>query len=112
MMFSESTLLTTSQPKTFAGDLDKLAGSRNRRLNGLEPPNVADPSTGDGSDLVKDWPTNHEPFPGIPLSTAPGCSSKEVPRATDTILEFLKGLSSSLEEGWLRQSPLNLVEMF
>lgn len=97
-MFNEHSFSTISEPKTIAWFLDE-PGARSRRSDGLEGPKSAGPITCDGSSLVNSWSSNHRSLQGSQLSMAPDDRSKEVPTAANTIMDFLKDLSDSLEEG-------------
>lgn len=90
-MFNEHSLSTNSNSETCAS----------QRSIDLEVPKVADPMTRDESGLCAGWPSNHGPLWGSQLPAA-GYRLEEAPGRADTIVDFLKDLSESLEEGWLR----------
>ncbi|MCJ1262447.1 hypothetical protein MMC22_002317 [Lobaria immixta] len=98
-MFNEHSLSTTTKFMACASQLDK-PGEPSQRSDNLGHPNVADPITRDGSGLFNCWSSNHGPLPiqGSEFSTVPSYRSKAAPRRADTIVEFLKDLSDSLEE--------------
>ena len=91
IMFNEPSLSTNSNSETCASQRSVI----------LEAPKVADPMTRDESGLCAGWPSNHEPLWGSQLPAA-DYRLKEAPDGAGTIVDFLKDLSESLEEGWLR----------
>lgn len=103
-MFNEHSLSTTSKPNACASHLDE-PGERSQRSDNLAHPNVADPMTRDHSSLFNGWSSNHgQLLQGSEFSTLPSYRPKAAPGRADTIVEFLKDLSDSLEEGWHQPS--------
>lgn len=86
IVFNEHSLSTTSEPKTV----------------------MSHSITDDGCGLFKGWPIYRGPLARSQfgeISKVPGYYSTKAAIPADTMMEILKDLSESLEEGWLRHSP-------